>query len=836
MRIIIKFIIIMGILFSSVSGIWGNNIDISNIWESYTLINLNNNYEMHYIDVDVSPTIYLNIINNEPYQQNIVLCIKSDEGTLWRSPLLSIPPKSNNNTISAKLKFKECGSHKIHIDILDKDGNIVISKMATVYVADPIDVEYISCNEAYVNKSNPNIEVCNSPWFKIGLKNNKYSQSDYIVKIWIAVVSNNYNKDANKNNNDTGILYYGKNSSKLIYIPKNCKSEVYFKIPPIIQRNSDSIKIQVHTEVMGVHDYTDGPAKTEINGKGLNIVYCRNTSCKIFVYPISLLNVEVITKLNKTTANILKKYYKRSNIDDEELRNMIEHYTYYNNNYNVIPRAYMKNDPYLAIIKLTLRNRYDKNIHGAVIVKNNLGTFTKNISLNNFETRDIYIPIYLNYEKNGKIKIVIYSNNYIYITSKNINIVPKRIPIVKIKSITYSYNNKSFNITNDYVNVLVGKTYLLNVKLVNNYNKTLSGKIVLNDNLKKGVVNYPSTISFKLKSNGENTLVIPITFYTGARGEVQFTVKTDDALAKYSKFIHFNAQNIKAKLYYNGTFSPKIAIVNNNSIFNHYPVAGCYNNFVVRLKNPLDEKIECLTWIEVVKGDNYVKNTSKMVVNIPPKGFKTINFKIKFNEGFEGYILLYAIPTTYHKYNNISNIAPIVTKSIKVVAPLSINLNYYTCNTSKNNSQIHIEIISNSTEVFPVSIHYNYWTELIKNNVSIFKSVKKHAIICPLEIKNIYIKLGNLGEGNYTLNFYVEIPNFIKENNKYRPMILKRSKNIIIAKKGKMVNNNVVLNNDNVDSYKIYKLNNASKTKNNTKNIFKNIYQIIKNSIYKLYS
>jgi len=845
----IHYIIIIGILIGGIHGLYGNNIEVSNIWTSNTLIGLNGEYGGYYIDVGIFPNICVAVVNRDTYQHNIILDIKSDEGISWQSPIISMPPSPNKGeVINAKLKFEEFGPHKIYVSVLDENGNILTSKTTTIYVANPIDIEYITCSDSYVNESNPNIEVCNSPWFKISLKNNKYSQSDYMVKTWIAVVSQDYNKDASKNKNDAGVLYYGENDSKLIYVPKYGESEVSFKIPPVVQ-DADAIKIQVHTDVMGVHDYADGPANTEITGSdNLNIIYSRNKSDKKFFYPISLTNFEVVTNINKTTADILRKFYKDSNIEDDELKKMIDHYSYYNKD-NVIPRAYLKTDPYLAIVKLTLKNRFDGMTSGTILVENDMGTATENVNMSSFETKDVYIPCYINYTGNKQIKIVICSaGTYTYIETKNLNINPEKIPVVKIKNIIYSYDNKSYVLTNNYADILVGRTYIMKITLVNNYNKTLSGNLILKDDFKEGVVNYISDVPFTLGAHAEKTISIPISFNTGANGDVQFFVKTDDALAEFSKTIHFNAHNIKAELDYNDTLRPKIAVINENPVFRHYPVAGCYNTFVATLNNPLNEKIECLTWIEVVRGDGYVKTTTlKRIVYIPPNGLKTIDFKIKFNEGFEGHILFYAIPTA--RWDNLSNATPIITKPIKVVAPLSItNLTY-------NNSQIHAEIVSDSVDAFPVNIHYNYWIELIKDNVSVFKSEAHSEMIHPLEIKHINVKLRDLDEGNYTLKLYVEIPNFIKDNGAYYPMVLEKSKNIV--KKGGVVknnnismgvikNNNIsitppsVINNNSVDNHSTSELNNHTipENINNTakKSVFESIYSIIRNLISTVFS
>jgi len=838
-KTIIRRLLIVLSIMVSIHAIYGAGVEISNIWTSNIYVSGDGEYGGYLIDVDISPSIYIELINHDTYQHNVKLSIKSDEEKTWNSPIVSLPPNSKKKeVIKAKLKFDEIGLHKIQVSVLDENGKIITSKTASINVISPIDIKNITCEDSYINKSNPYIEVCSSPYFTVTLKNNKYSQTDYLVKTWIAVVSNDYNKDASKNKNDAGVLYYGENNSKMVYVPMHGESTVSFKIPKIVQ-DDDKIKIQVHTEMVGVHGYSDSPGETILEAdNNLNIKCVDNKHHKEYIYPVSLVDYCVMTTLDKNTSDILKRYYRKSDISDEEIENAINHYATYGN-IDLLPRAYLKSEPFLAVIKLTLKNRCNHEISCIASVKDSYGIFhNKSIKLSKFETRDVYIPCYVNYSGNKKINLSICSEDtFVYSKTENLNIVPKKIPPVKIKGIEYTYCNTSHTISNNHVEILAGRNYTLNIKLINNYNKTLSGNLeIVDDDFKDGIVNCPSSISFRLRPHAEKTYSIPIIFNTGANGDLKLTVKTNDALKDYTKILHINAYNIGVEFDYKDNLKPKVAVVNKNPVFKYYPVAGCTNTFVAKLTNPLDEDVKCLTWVEATDNHgNVMAKSSKKWIYLSSKeqgGTASLDFKIKFNEGFYGYVMCYAIPI--NKDGEISNIThPAITDSIKVISPLSVK------NMTYNNSKVRADIVSASFDGFPVDINYEYWIELTdKNNSVIYKSNSHSEVLHPGEIKHTTVRLTGF-KGNYTLKFYVKIPDFIENNGKFQPMILEKNMNIFIGKRphtNDSVSETIIQNNSQIFHSKPSTNHNNSQTSQNTtttseKGLLENIYLMIKNII-----
>jgi hypothetical protein len=784
MHRIYALLIIIVFMMVGIQNIHGAGVEISKVWSSNIFVDGQGNYVGYAIDVDVSPSIYVELVNHDTYQHNVKVLIKTDEDKSWTSPTVILFPNSNKGkTIHAKLKFDEMGIHKIQIDVLDENGNTIASKTASIDVISPIDVKNITCEESYINESNPNIEVCSSPYFVVILKSNKYAQTDYLVKTWIAVVSKDYDKDASKNKNDKGVLYYGENESKMIYVPMHGEASAVFKIPKIVQQDSDIMKIQVHTEIMGVHGYTDSPEETVLDADSdLNIKYEDIKYHKEFEYPIALMDFHEMTTLDDNTSKILREYYWKSGIRDEEIEDDIRNHitdTYY----DILPRAYLKSEPYLAIVKLTLKNRCDYKVSGTISIKDDVGTIYKDITLDKFETKDIYMPCYINYSGDKKIELSICSaNTYVFNKTETLGAEPNKVPPVKIVNITYSYDNITHNIHNNNVGLFVGRNYTLKVVMVNNYNKTLSGTLYISDeDFKEGVVNCSSNISFELMPHSERAYLIPIRFNTGANGDLKLIVKTNDALDDYSKILHINAYNVDVDLEYVDNLKPKVAVVNRNPVFQYYPVAGYTNEFVAKLNNPLDEDIRYITWLEAV--DNTGKlmaTTQKKWVYLPSKdsgGIASLDYNIKFNQGFCGYILFYAVPID--KNGNISNmtypIHPVLTKSIDVIAPLTINnITYY-------NRKVQANITSASFDGYPVAIDYNYWVEVDKDGSAIYKSNLQSETLRPGGYEYISTIIPKLANGNYTLKFHIDIPDFILDNGKYYPMTLEKSLEITVG-------------------------------------------------------
>ncbi len=765
------YLLIMVLIVSCIQGIYGSGVELSDIHVSGILMDINKNCSKYYIDKSISNGLLVRIKNNDNYQHNIKLSVKLGNKKSWESPLIVLPPKLEKN-IDAKLYIDQIGSYNVQISVIDEKGKTITSKSTKILIASPIDVKNITCEEYYINNSNPNIEYCSSPYYIITLKNNQYSQSDYLVKTWIAVVSKDYNKDASKNKNDAGVLYYGEDDSKWVYIPIHGESTVRFKIPKIIQYNKDDIKIQVHTEIMSIHDYTDSPEETILNiDNNLNIVDSSKKYPKTFKYPISLENCQIVEDLyNETIRDMVREYYLKRSIVDDELEYSLRHRNYGNK----LPRAYLKTDPYLVIANITLKNHCDYPVSGIITVEDSSGIHAKHLILDKFEIKNIYIPCNINYTGKRNIKItMVCSDTYQYNTTRELKKEPEKICLLKIDEIPeYSYDNITYPIINGNIDLIVGRNYTITCVLKNNYNKTLKGTLELkNMNFKKeGIVNYIDSIPFRIKSHSKRTYYIPITFYNEVNGDLIFTVKCNNSLTHYSKILHIHSHNPNADLKYVGNLKPKILVTNKYSQYDYYPVAGCINKFTVSILNPLDEDLKYVIWMESVDSQGNVKAVScKKWIHIPPKSDSSSNFNLKFNEGFCGYIVLYS--TLIDKNGNPTNTTvPLIIKSIDVVVPLDVS------NISYDNSNIHANIVSKLFETFPVDINYNYWAEIVsENNLVIYRSKNYSQKLNPGEIKSVYIGFPKIkNKGNYTLKFYVDIPNFIEDNGEYKPLILEK--------------------------------------------------------------
>ncbi len=789
-----------------------DNVEIYKIWA----FNENPTSGALYIDPS-SPSIYIGLVNHDSYQHNVKIKAEYEDET-WESPIIPLSPNSHKeNIVEIKLKFKEVGPHNVDISLIE-DGETINSKTITVNVVNPIDVKSITCEDSYIDNNNPNVEVCNSQWFRVTLESNPYSQTDYEVKTWIAVVSKNYNKDASENENDDGVLYYGENDSKTIYLPLHGEAEVSFKIPPIVY-DDDSVKIQVHTLVMGLHDYTDGEEKTErkIDNDG-KIYYDYKKSDKEFLFPVSLMDYTVVNEINENNSYIVREFYDSSGIEDDEIEKVLKSraISQYKNK-KLLPRVYLTNDSYLVVLKLKLKNRFDQDVNANILIKDPTGSQRLiKVKLDRFEVKEIYTPSYIGYSGPKDIGFVVYTDDKIFTYNKteSIDVTPEEIPPVIISEIKYPNDDSITLLTNNSGNVLVGKNYTMEVTLKNNYNKTLSGYILVEDDFKEEVAEYPTEIYFEVRAHGKETYSIPMKFNREVNGDIKITVKTDYALADSIRTVHFNAYsilNIK-KVYYNNTLKPKIATVNKDShLFVDYPVAGFNNTCVVVLENPLNKKVRYKTWIEVVDHNGSLRaKSSEKIVEVPPRsindGITTVDFKIEFKEGFEGYTVFFAVPivdefkdieiiytegtgtiskeiSDYYKIGRysaidlLSKVPTSINKVTKVIAPLNID------NLSYDENQIHAHISSELASNYPVNISYEYWVEMEKNGSTVYRSKYYRGTLHSLETNLVNIPVNDLDNGNYTANLYTKIPDFVYDNGKYHPMILKKSINLTLEKK-----------------------------------------------------
>lgn len=765
MNIKIVFILLSLLTLTTVQ-IYGEDLKIVDVWTSNVLVGVSTDTTEYYIDPKITPTILVKVFNGDSYQHDVILEVKSDEGESWKSSLVPIPPRKEE-VISAELEFKEFGIHTIHVSLLDKDGKVLTSKKTTIAVVNPIDVVNISCDDSFINESEPEIEICNSPWFIVTLKNNRYSQSDYNVEVWIAVVSQNFNKDASKYPNDKGVLYYGKKDSKVIYLAKGSEREIKFKIPPITTEE-DTVKIQVHINVSGIHDYSDGPAYTHISiTDGYKVKYSREIQHKKFSYPTSLHDFQIVTTLNRDVVDILKDYYRTYKIEDVELERLMKSRNYEND--KVLPRIYLKDDPYLVITKLTLVNRFNDKSSVVVILESDVDRITKEIELGEFEVKEIYLPVRIRYPEN-RLNVSLQCGIYKYEITKNLNIKPIAVSPVYIESIEIDKGDGVYRPieNNYYVDLFINKNCTLKITLKNCYNKALSGNLTVDVlDFKEEIIGCPSRLSFRINPREKTTLYLPISFNTAVKGDIKFTVKADRALTGYSKILHFDVNNIKVDIEYISPYRAKVTLLKNEPQYSNLPVPGYENKFRITFRNFMDKDIRVSTWIEAKGEDDEFKGSSdKKIIYIPSKGEKSTDFKLKFNEGFKGYLQVYISPVNY------SNLTLIVTDYITVFSPLSIE------KLQCNNSKIYGEI--KYSYPYPKPIYYRYWYVLEKDNERVYKSTKYSKVIYPGEINKIKFRLQDLKDSEYTLRFFVEIPDFVKVNNTNYPILLERSVKLYI--------------------------------------------------------
>ncbi|AXI24991.1 hypothetical protein CFE53_02005 [Methanofervidicoccus sp. A16] len=817
MNVKVVFILLSLLALTTVQ-IYGENLKIVDVWTSNVLLGVSTDTTEYRIDPKITPTILVKVFNGDSYQHDVILEVKSDEGSSWRSSLVPIPPR-REEVISAELEFKEFGVHTVHISLLSKDGKVLASKKATIAVANPIDIVNISCDDSFINESEPDVEVCNSPWFTVTLRNNKYSQSDYNVEVWIAVVSQNFNKDASKYPNDKEVLYYGKKDSKVIYLAKGSEREIKFKIPPITSEE-DTVKIQVHINVSGVHDYADGPAYTKISiTDGYKVKYSREAQHKKFSYPVSLNEFQIVTTLNEDVIDILEDYYRTNNIEDVELEKLIKSRNYENN--KVLPRIYLKDDPYLVITKLKLVNKFNDKSSVLVTLESNVDKNIEKVELDKFEVKEIYLPILLKYPEN-KLNVSVQSGIY-KCSKENSNIKPIPVSPVYIESIEVDKGDGIYRSIGDnyYVDLFINKNCTLKITLKNCYNKALSGNLTVDAlDLKDDIIECPSRLSFKISPHGKTTLYFPISFNTPVKGDIKFTVKANGALTSHSKILHFDVNNIKVDIKYISPYRVKVTLLNNEPKYTNLPVPSYENKFRVIFRNFMDKDISIYTWIVVRgEGDEFKGSTGKKFIHIPSKGERSVDFKLKFDEGFKGYLQVYLAPV------NHSNLTLVVTKYITVYSPLSIEK--LIC----NNSKVYGEI--GYSHPYPKPIFYRYWYIVEKDNEKVLESKKYGKVIYPGEVDKIKFELQDLEDSEYILRFFVEIPDFVKVNNTNYPILLKRSIKVFI---------NTTENTTNLENNTIPLIYNGSVHNNTTENILlitnetENIFNLVNNNISIIYN
>ncbi|MBA2852067.1 hypothetical protein HNP89_000004 [Methanococcus maripaludis] len=782
----------------------------------YKIWGVGDNPDSSEIYIDPStPVIYVGLVNNDPYQRNVRVTA-SYEGNDFESAILPLSPNTHyEKIVEIRLEFNEVGEHDVDITLIDENGKEVDSEQITVNVVSPIDVKNVTCQDSYVSDSNKNLEVVNSNWFTVTLESNYRAQTDYEVKTWISVVSTDYDGDTNEDIENEDIYYNGKDDLKVVYVPYRSEKEVSFKIPEITADN-DEFKIQVHTEIMGLHDYTNDLEETEMVKDTGTISYNYKKTAKTYRFPIHVASYSLFNNINGSNSEMVNNYYQSSKIYDKTIENAL------NANFeskNVLPRAYVEDDPYLSFLKVNLENRYDDDQTATVIIESSSGCMSKktiNIDENDVDT--LYIPFISRLADDGEFNIIVYSNKYyIHNSEEDVSIDPEIVSPVQIYNISYPVDSSAALASSNSGCVFVGKNYTMNVTLKNNYNRTLTGKLYVGDHYdednsyESGVFETTEPITFKLSPKEKNTYSIDLKFNREVNGLIEVVVDTngaavdeDDDIAGYSTMVHFDAHNILdiRKVWYNNTILPKIATINENGgLFLNYPLAGFNNSCAVSFESMVSDDITYKMWVEVYDSNGNLKATSnKKNVLVKAKStsgtLQTADFDIFFEEGFIGYTLFHAVPLNdfedvdifytegsgtvskdinplapVGRYSSIDLLSAIPTSTNKVtevVAPIKIDDMAYT----ENN--LNVVISSGLSSIYPVNLTYFYRITISNDNKIIYKSPTYKDIIHSTESKPLKIKLGDVDGETYDIVFEVEIPDFAMESGTYHSMILKK--------------------------------------------------------------
>ncbi|ABO35984.1 conserved hypothetical protein [Methanococcus maripaludis C5] len=810
-----KVAILLFILVSTVSMNYAadsDGIEIYKIWATGD----STNSQKIYLDLN-NPSLNIGLVNTGPYQKNIKVEAKCEDET-WESPIISLSPNSHSEKIvELRIKFTEIGEHTVDISLTDEYGKSVGSQSVRVNVISPIDVKNITCQESFISGTKSNLEIVNDNWYTVTLKSNAKAQSDYEVKTWIYVVSKGYSGDPTEEgtSGNINILYDGQENAKTVYVPYHSEVELSFKIPEIISEDED-FKLQVHTEVMGLHDYTDGIEETTLVNSGGSISYTYKKTVKEFKFPIGFVSFSEFKDLNGTSEDYVSEFYKNSKIYDEKVESYLNDRIV---NENVLPRAYVEEDPFISILRIEVNNRFDKKLDANMVLQSHNGyNVTKTIKIDPEESKTIYMPYFTKLNDENDFDIFLYSNShYIYTLEKSLNIDPEIVTPVVFYNISLP-NDELVSTKSDLsANVLVGKNYTAYVSLKNNYNRTLTGKLYVGEHYAsddiyesdvfessepitfklgpKEVISYPITLKFNKELNG------PIEFVYEVQGPPN---NEDSDISGHSTFCHVNAYNALdiRRVEYNNTILPKIATLNENSnVFAEYPIAGFNNSCMVSVESCIPKDIAYKMWVDVYDSNGELKAISnEKIVVVKSKNVQEINFEMFFEEGFLGYTLFHAIPLSdfenveilytegsgtvskaidptapigrYSKIDLMGRVPTSTTEVTEIVAPIKIEDMTY----SENN--LDMIISSGLSSIYPVNLSYYYRVTISTNNETIYKSPTYKDIIHSTESKPLKIKLGDVDGENYNIVFEVEIPDFAKESGKYYPMTLKKSLNI----------------------------------------------------------
>ncbi|ADC69932.1 conserved hypothetical protein [Methanocaldococcus sp. FS406-22] len=742
------------------------------------------------LHVDISEQVlYLGIVNKDEYEHDVIVKVEC-EGKTWESGLIPLPPNSHvEKIVEVRVPISDDKEHDAKISLIE-NGKTIASTTVKVKQYFPVDVKNVTCEDSY---KIGNTEICYSNWFDVTLKSNPTAKSDYIAKVWINI------KDGDN------VIYNGKNDFKTVYIPFGEEVKVSFKVPKIVL-DKEKFTVETNVEIMNVTHTIDGIEETVQKRDDSGIYYDYKSITKYYYLPVVVKNVELYRKIDENTSKIVKNFYDSAGILDNEIREVLS--DKYLQKDDVLPRYYVKDDPTLAILKITVENKYNKDVTAILTVKYGNRSVNKIINIGKKEKKDIFVPIYT---KRGSknIEITIHPidvNTLIFSKSYSINIEPKPIPPVIIEKIILPKDKEINEEMGPGGYVLIGKKYNMSIILKNIYNKTLSGKIIVDDNFKYGVVNYSKEIPFAITPHQTKEISIPIVFYKEVNGDLKITVSVKGGAKDYTCFAHFYAISPIdiVRIYYNNTLLlGRINVIKGNGgIYSAKPIAGFNNTCVVVLRNNLNSKVDCDIWIEVIDKDGNVRaKSSAKTVHLNNYSEVEVEFPIFFDEGFEGYTVAHIIPksvenvdiiytegygihlvkiSNYYRVGRYSAIdilgdeIPTGTHVVtEVISPVNIeDLNY-------NNNILKAKI---RNDKFPVNLTVQYWVEVSKGSNIYYKSSIFQTEIYPKSEKELMIplRLEGLESGTYNVTLYVRINDFALFNYQKVPVILKKSISIEI--------------------------------------------------------
>ena len=782
------------------------------------------------VHVDISEQVlYLGIVNKDEYEHDVIVKVEC-EGKVWESGLIPLPPNSHvEKIVEVRVPVSDDEEHDAEISLIE-NGKTIASKTIKVRQYFPVDVKNVTCEDSY---NNENSEVCYSNWFDVVLKSNPTAKSDYIAKVWINV----------KDGDD--VIYDGKDNFKTVYIPFGEEVELSFKVPKIVL-DKEKFTIETNVEIMNVTHSIEGIEETVQRRDKGGIYYDYHSTKKYYYFPVIVKDVELYRKIDENTSDIVKEFYKSSGILDDKIEDALS--DEYLQKEDILPRYYVEDDPTLSILKVTIENKYDKDIVANLIVRYDNKVFSKLVKVDEKDTEDVMVPIYTTKgSKNIEISVrPVDVHSLIFNKSYSIDINPEAVSPVVIDRVILPSDEKIGKGSNYSGCVLVGKKYNMTIIIKNIYNRTLSGKITIEDDFEDKIANYTKEIPFTIEPHKTKEINVPIIFYKEVNGDLKITVSVKGGTKDYTSLAHFYAilPVDVIRVYYNNTLLGKINVIKGEGgIYSTKPIAGFNNTCVVALRNKLNSKLNCDVWVEVIDKDGKVRAKSDIkTVKLDNYSEAEVAFPIFFEEGFEGYTVAHIIPKSvenvdiiytegygihlvkisdyygvgrYSEIDILGNEIPTGTHKVtEIISPVNIeNLTY--------NSSGYILKAKIRNDKFPVNLTVQYWVDISRGSSIYYKSSIFQTNVYPKSEKELMIplKLDELKSGVYNVTLYVKVNDFAIFNHKKVPAVLKKSITIRIN-----------------GSEEVMQLESSEKeeTDNGISKSYKNMTEIIQNKTYTL--